>query len=75
MLSMEHRAVSGFSEFARGLESHLIGSGAVQIEVVVLLRDLEYRKPFDQRAEGLQSEDGGADEIRTRDLRRDRPAF
>ena len=34
-----------------------------------------YRKPFDLLAEGLLIMDGGADEIRTRDLRRDRPAF
>lgn len=34
-----------------------------------------YRKPFDALVEGLQSTTGGADETRTRDLRRDRPAF
>jgi site-specific DNA recombinase len=34
-----------------------------------------YKKPFDSLAEGLLFVTGGADEIRTRDLRRDRPAF
>ena len=34
-----------------------------------------YRKPFDLLAEGLDVRTGGADETRTRDLRRDRPAF
>ena len=35
----------------------------------------KYKKPFDMLAEGLFIMSGGADEIRTRDLRRDRPAF
>jgi hypothetical protein len=34
-----------------------------------------YRRPFDFLAEGPDIMSGGADEIRTRDLRRDRPAF
>ena len=35
----------------------------------------KYREPFDALAEGLEDQTGGADETRTRDLRRDRPAF
>ena len=34
-----------------------------------------YRKPFDMLAEGLHIMSGGVDEIRTRDLLRDRQAF
>jgi len=34
-----------------------------------------YKGPFDLLAEGLEDQTGGADETRTRDLRRDRPAF
>jgi hypothetical protein len=34
-----------------------------------------YKKPFDTLVEGLKDQTGGADETRTRDLRRDRPAF
>ncbi len=34
-----------------------------------------YKKPFGRLAEGLLFVNGGADETRTRDLRRDRPAF
>ena len=35
----------------------------------------KYKEPFDLMAEGLEDQTGGADETRTRDLRRDRPAF